>query len=396
MKKWLSMALAGMLVCALAAASAEPFEDCFRVDDLYAYATAKDTPAFDLTLFTAADTSTFEDWEYSTYDSAMQYEFGSQDAVQGYTDLTFFFSGSGSDFGIPFLYLDGHSEQKLSIKLVQILVGDRLYWLDCKRIKDGFTVEKDGDDGYDFDLVLPLGNPGIALLNDLYAANFAFSLRVYDAKKLCFAIEQPAIEDEENDYRLFYEGLVESGLVDENGRVQDSVGVALNALNDQTFMPGISIYPYNEKLWLPEGKTSLPKTVKTIKAVEDGVWQPRTSLEYTYTGDWGRVKTVPWIKIELRNTDKKRAVEAVTFTYYCTDKSGENVCSAITGELYNEMTIEQAIRSGKKKMLPKYSLEGYGADACVVYTAIREVKYADGSVETVPDRDLNFVTWNIK
>ncbi|MDO4351106.1 MAG: hypothetical protein Q4C35_10810 [Eubacteriales bacterium] len=44
MKKWLSMALAGMLVCALAAASAEPFEDCFRVDDLYAYATAKDTP----------------------------------------------------------------------------------------------------------------------------------------------------------------------------------------------------------------------------------------------------------------------------------------------------------------------------------------------------------------
>ncbi len=275
-------------------------------------------------------------------------------------------------------------------------MGDRLYWLDCKRIKDGFTVEKDGDDGYDFDLVLPLGYPGIALLNDLYAANFAFSLRVYDAKKLCFAIEQPAIEDEENGYRLFYEGLVESGLVDENGRVQDSVGVALNALNDQTFMPGISIYPYNEKLWLPEGKTSLPKTVKTIKAVEDGVWQPRTSLEYTYTGDWGRVKTVPWIKIELRNTDKKRAVEAVTFTYYCTDKSGENVCSAITGELYNEMTIEQAIRSGKKKMLPKYSLEGYGADACVVYTAIREVKYADGSVETVPDRDLNFVTWNIK
>ena len=89
-------------------------------------------------------------------------------------------------------------------------------------------------------------------------------------------------------------------------------------------------------------------------------------------------------------------MQSVTFAYYLTDRSGNAIASDLTGEVYNEMTIEESIRPGKKKMLSKYSLEGYGADARVIFTAIREVRYDDGTVETVSDRDLDFWRWDVK
>ena len=395
MKKRVSMLLAALLLCVLTAnAAAEPLENRFSVESLYAYASAKGSPAFDLTMFSADDTDTFEEWQYTTYDSSMQYEF-EKDAVKGYADLSFFLVGGSDTFVIPFLYLDGHSDQKFSVKLVEILVGDRIYWMDCKRLKDHITLEKDGDE-YDFDLIFTLGAPGFALMNDLYDANFAFSLRVYDAKKLCFEINQPAVEDREGGYRVFYEGLLHSDLIDKNGLIQDGIGLILQKAEDEGVTPSIQLYPMSEKLWLPEGKKGLPKTSKSIKAIEGVLWEPHLSVEYTNTGDWGRVKSVPWLKIELRNTDKKRAVSSVTFVYYCTEKNGEKLYSSETGELYNEMTIEETIRAGKKKMLPKTMLEGYGKEATVVYTAIRKVTFADGSEEAVSDRDLFFTQWNVK
>lgn len=396
MRKQIAMLLALLLLCCLtASAAAEPLDSCFSVENLYAYAIAKDSPAFDLTMFSADDPGIFEEWQYMTYDSSMQYEF-EKDAVKGYADFSFLLAGCTDEFAIPFLYLDGHSDQKFSVKLVEILVGDRIYWMDCKRLKDHITLEKDGDE-YDFDLILTLGTPGFALMNDLYAANFAFSLRVYDAKKLCFEITQPAVEDEDGGYRVFYEGLLYSDLVDENGAIQDSIGLILKESSEQGVMvPATQVYPVNENLWLPEGKKGLPKTSKSTKALEGILWEPHLSVEYTNTGDWGRVKSVPWLKIELRNTDKKRAVSSVTFVYYCTEKDGETLCSSETGEFYNEMTIEETIRAGKKKMLPKTMLEGYGKEATVVYTAIRKVTYTDGSEETVSDRDLFFTQWNVK
>lgn len=376
-------------------AAAEPFDDRFDVGLLYAYANAEDTPAYDLTLFSSEETQTFEDWEYLTYDGSMQYDF-SGETLAGYVDLSFLISGSKSDFGIPFLYLDGWSDQKFSAKLLQLLIGDRVYWLDLKRITDGFLLEPDGADGYDFDLILPLGNPGIALLNDLYEADFAFSLRLYDAKKLCFAIKQPPLTEADSGYAVFYEGLVRSRFLDEGGRVQESIATLVSSLDGDSLMPAIAVYPIGEKVWLPDGASGIPKPGKSVKPLEDVLWAPQLHLESTLSGDWGRVKTVPWIRIELKNTDKQRTMQSVTLAYYCTDRSGNTIASTLTGEVYNEVTLEDSIRAGKKKLLSKYSLEGYGEDARVIFTAIREVRYDDGTVETVSDRDLDFWRWDVK
>ena len=396
MRKWGYLLLVVLLLTQFAApATAEPFDDRFDVELLYAYCMAEDTPAYDLTLFSSGETETFEDWQYLTYDGSMQYDFSSE-TLGGYVDLSFLISGSKSDFGIPFLYLDGWCDQKFSVKLLQLLIGDRVYWLDVKRMTDGFLLEPDGDGGYDFDLILPLGNPGIALLRDLHDADFAFSLRLYDAKKLCFAIEQPPLTEVDGGYAVFYEGLVRSRFLDEDGRVQESIATLVSSLDGDSLMPAIAVYPSAEKVWLPDGASDIPKPGKSVKPLEDVLWAPRLHLESTLSGDWGRVKTVPWIRMELKNTDKQRAIQSVTFSYYCTDKSGNAIASELTEEVYNEMTIEESIRAGKKKMLSKYSLEGYGADARVIFTAIREVRYDDGTVETVSDRDLDFWRWDVK
>ena len=353
MRKWGYLLLVVLLLTQFAApATAEPFDDRFDVELLYAYCMAEDTPAYDLTLFSSGETETFEDWQYLTYDGSMQYDFSSE-TLGGYVDLSFLISGSKSDFGIPFLYLDGWCDQKFSVKLLQLLIGDRVYWLDVKRMTDGFLLEPDGDDGYDFDLILPLGNPGIALLRDLHDADFAFSLRLYDAKKLCFAIEQPPLTEVDGGYAVFYEGLVRSRFLDEDGRVQESIATLVSSLDGDSLMPAIAVYPSAEKVWLPDGASGIPKPGKSVKPLEDVLWAPRLHLESTLSGDWGRVKTVPWIRMELKNTDKQRAIQSVTFSYYCTDKSGNAIASELTGEVYNEMTIEESIRAGKKKMLSK-------------------------------------------
>lgn len=396
MKKWGYLLLVVLLLTQLAVpATAEPFDDRFDVELLYAYSIAEDTPAYDLTLFSSEETETFEDWQYLTYDGSMQYDFSSG-TLAGYVDLSFVISGSKSDFGVPFLCLEGWSDQKFSARLLQLLIGDRVYWLDLKRYTDGFLLEPDGADGYDFDLILPLGNPGIALLRDLHDADFAFSLRLYDARKLCFAIEQPAVTEADGGYPVFYEGLVRSRFLDDNGQVQESIATSVAVLDGDSLMPAITVYPSGEKVWLPDGASGIPKPGKSVKPLEDVLWTPRLHLESTFSGDWGRVKTVPWIRIELKNTDKQRAMQSVTFVYYCTDRSGTPIASTLTGEVYNEMTLEDSIRAGKKKMLSKYSLEGYGEDARVIFTAIREVRYDDGTVETVSDRDLDFWRWDVK
>lgn len=396
MKKWGYLLLVVLLLTQLAVpATAEPFDDRFDVELLYAYSIAEDTPAYDLTLFSSEETETFEDWQYLTYDGSMQYDFSSG-TLAGYVDLSFVISGSKSDFGVPFLCLEGWSDQKFSAKLLQLLIGDRVYWLDLKRYTDGFLLEPDGADGYDFDLILPLGNPGIALLRDLHDADFAFSLRLYDAKKLCFAIEQPPMTGADSGYAVFYEGLVRSRFLDDNGQVQESIATSVAVLDGDSLMPAITVYPSGEKVWLPDGASGIPKPGKSVKPLEGVLWTPRLHLESTLSGDWGRVKTVPWIRIELKNTDKQRAMQSVTFVYYCTDRSGNPIASTLTGEVYNEMTLEDSIRAGKKKMLSKYSLEGYGEDARVIFTAIREVRYDDGTVETVSDRDLDFWRWDVK
>ncbi len=79
MRKWGYLLLVVLLLTQFAApATAEPFDDRFDVELLYAYCMAEDTPAYDLTLFSSGETETFEDWQYLTYDGSMQYDFSSE------------------------------------------------------------------------------------------------------------------------------------------------------------------------------------------------------------------------------------------------------------------------------------------------------------------------------
>lgn len=407
MKRCLVFILAFMLwccgTCSLAEevqhnSDTEELQERFDVQLLANYAVAEGTPAYDAVSFGTEDFSHIVDWTYATDDSAMEYVLNDSSSVQGEIDVTLGLMGSSDEYGIPILVLEGTLDQKLTPVLVQVLVGERLYWISCKKAKDAVTVQKNDEGGYDFAMALTLGTAGIELIKDLYASEFGFSIRVYDAKKLCFSLTQAADEKVAESYRLFYKGLLLSRFLDEQGDVQGSCQRVLSELdntNDKA-IPKITIYPKHEKLWLPDDKTTVPKVQKSVKPIEIEERFLGTMAEFTNIGDWGRSKGVPWVKMELRNTDPKRAIQSVTFCYYCTTKSGEMIPNANTGEKYGQMTIEKDIKPKKKAMLPKYSFTDYGSDAKILHIAIREAVYKDGSIETVPDRDLFFTEWSVK
>jgi hypothetical protein len=292
-------------------------------------------------------------------------------------------AGSGND-AYPFLEIKGECPSAIAVRACELTIGESVYRIDFESSAPEYAVcqvFKTEENVSRLNLYVPMGNAGIDLLSDLYAARFAFSCRVFYNMENTVTLSSAGYSDEHYAFNWVYRGLMDAGYLDGEGNADAVVKLlTLDAMDNNTAVPVVT-----------GAAANLPETSKAPSAI--AYIEPAYAIIFTYYGDSGMLDDgTPWFADEVVNISAFKTVTGYTIAYYCADANGDQLQPVGGGDTIQYRNIEETILPGKTISVPAISADGY-ENVKSVHTAISRIVYEDGTTVNIPDRLWKYCTW---
>jgi len=146
---------------------------------------------------------------------------------------------------------------------------------------------------------------------------------------------------------------------------------------------------------------------KTVFLVEEGGLTPQAAAASALTGQAEAAPLVlgemahvgtsdnPYIDPELVSQSGEKTIAGVTLAYYCEDDGFKALDYEDSGSVLTEFSFDLTILPGGTASPGKVSLKGYGPGARYVYTAVTEIRFADGEIIKIPQSRWEFSFWQM-
>lgn len=163
------------------------------------------------------------------------------------TSLEIAFGIQGWDMadGIPYIVFAGKSTEEVAFERLEILVGDRVYNIDASKISNFYSGEVEDNGNYSLYASFTLGTETIRLLNDLAEQNGKLTMRAYYSSKEFIELTPPNTHA----YTAFYEGLLYSHYLNDDGNISPSAQRTLAAIEKNRKLPNITSTIRTDKIW---------------------------------------------------------------------------------------------------------------------------------------------------
>lgn len=323
-------------------------------------------------------------WRYAMSAAGTEtyrYDGGRGDAPR----LQLLIAGNGDD-AYPYLGLSWTDSESWRAQTVALHVDGRFYRMELGTSRSFVHCQRQGEGAYAYTLLIPLGSDGPALLSALRGQGFRFRVRVGDKARTRLAAQWNG--EDVDAYERFYEGLTASGYLDGEGRVQRSVWDGLRMIDDIDYFPVVTACLVTGDLG-PEADGAAIDDAPVQALPQTVIVSARTRVELTGRCAYKRGGDAARFTVGVRNVAEDAAVTQLTF-YLCVQYDGETTFFSQTdSSLPLEATEDVTLKPGKKGTVV-LRLDGM-TRARAVLIGVREVVYADGTVETVPLRDIVFI-----
>lgn len=230
------------------------------------------------------------------------------------------------------------------------------------------------NEGISYAYVYNMGSNLFTLIGDLAdcGGGARCTVTLEDGTALSAACDKAA-NSEENPFGWLDLCLKECRLIDENRRLQESLRLfAAQSMLRLSSLPEVSL-----------------TGAKWIDDLDESITAYPLKLEYAVKGDTALSVGILNYSGAFGNRTR-RASATVTLAYYCLD-GDNNPLAFADGSVLRHVDMRCALSSGDEYILPVDV--PLPRDTVTVMAAISSVTWSDGTVETIPDRDLVFVDY---